>query len=212
MALPGPRPLASWTPRASGRMRGPVAAVADNGRGVGTRGAPAICVLSAPLSTPTTLGHGSPLYQEGGCSRLASVRRSSPSSSRGRLTAAAVRREREPPGATWRMGRRAGVRSQVAGPGSDFSEVPAQGRKPATLEPVAVPVCPPGPVAEARASLIICRQAWPGQPSLEAPDGFGAGLAGGELAAVAGAAFGVVAQLHDGHDVQHPVDAPVPGP
>ena len=128
------------------------------------------------------------------------------------LDGAAVRREREPPGATWRMDRRAGVGSQVAGPGSDFSEVPAQGCKPATLEPAAVPVCPPGPVAEARASLIICRQAWPGQPSLEAPDGFGAGLAGGELAAVAGAAFGVVAQLHDGHDVQHPVNAPVPGP
>jgi hypothetical protein len=60
--------------------------------------------------------------------------------------------------------------------------------------------------------LIICRYTWPGQPSFEAPDGFHGCLAGGELAAVAGAAFGVVAQLHDGHDVQYPVDAPVPGP
>ena len=38
------------------------------------------------------------------------------------------------------------------------------------------------------------------------------GLAGGDLAPVVGAAFGVVAELDDGHDVQHPVDPPVPGP
>jgi hypothetical protein len=51
-----------------------------------------------------------------------------------------------------------------------------------------------------------------GQPPFDAAQRFHAGLAGGQLAAVIGAAFGVVAQLHDGHDVQHPVDAPVPGP
>jgi hypothetical protein len=49
------------------------------------------------------------------------------------------------------------------------------------------------------------------QAALEAPQGFHRGFAGGELAPVVGAAFGVVADLHDGHDVQHPVDPPVPG-
>src|SRR5439155_9585559 len=42
--------------------------------------------------------------------------------------------------------------------------------------------------------------------------GFHRALARGEFAAVVGAALGVVAQLDDGHDVQDPVDAPVPGP
>jgi len=51
-----------------------------------------------------------------------------------------------------------------------------------------------------------------GQPPFDAAQRFHAGLAGGELAAVVGAAFGVVAELDDGHDVQHPLDAPVPGP
>ncbi len=48
-----------------------------------------------------------------------------------------------------------GVGSLVAGPGSDFSEVPAAGCEPAALEPVAVPTCPPGPAAWARASRAI---------------------------------------------------------
>ena len=43
----------------------------------------------------------------------------------------------------------------VAGPGSDFSEVPAAGCQPAALEPVAAPVCPPGPAALVRASRTI---------------------------------------------------------
>ena len=51
----------------------------------------------------------------------------------------------------------AGVGSLAAGPGSDFSEVPAAGCEPAALEPVAAPTCPPGPVAAARASAIIWR-------------------------------------------------------
>jgi len=51
-----------------------------------------------------------------------------------------------------------------------------------------------------------------GQPSFERTHGFHGGLAGGEFASVVGAAFGVVAQLDDGHDVQGAVDAPVPGP
>ena len=40
-----------------------------------------------------------------------------------------------------------------------MSEVPALGCKPAALEPVAAPTCPPGPVAFARASVIIWWQA-----------------------------------------------------
>ena len=63
-----------------------------------------------------TYSHGSPLCQEDGCSRLVSVRRSSPSSSRGRLTTAAVRRGGEAPGATWRVGSTCWRR--VAGGGS----------------------------------------------------------------------------------------------
>ena len=50
-----------------------------------------------------------------------------------------------------------------------------------------------------------------GQSSFQAAHGFHRGLAGGELAPVVATAFGVVAQLDDGHDVQDPVDAPVPG-
>src|SRR5918995_4900770 len=38
------------------------------------------------------------------------------------------------------------------------------------------------------------------------------GLPGGLALVVVGAAFCRVAQLHDRHDVQHPVDPPVPGP
>jgi hypothetical protein len=38
------------------------------------------------------------------------------------------------------------VECLVAGPGSDFSEVPALGCESVALEPVAAPVCPPGPV------------------------------------------------------------------
>jgi hypothetical protein len=45
------------------------------------------------------------------------------------------------------------------GPGSDFSEVPAAGCKPAALEPVAAPRCPPGPAALAPASRTIWWQA-----------------------------------------------------
>jgi hypothetical protein len=37
-------------------------------------------------------------------------------------------------------------------------------------------------------------------------------LPAASLRSVVGAAFGVVAQLDDGHDVQDPVDAPVAGP
>jgi hypothetical protein len=50
-----------------------------------------------------------------------------------------------------------------------------------------------------------------GKPPLEGADRFHRGLPGGELAPVVDPAFGVVAQLHDRHDVQHPVDPPVPG-
>jgi hypothetical protein len=48
-----------------------------------------------------------------------------------------------------------GIGSLVAGPGSDFSEEPVLGFEPAALEPVAAPLCPPGPVAAARASVVI---------------------------------------------------------
>src|ERR1051326_8726626 len=51
-----------------------------------------------------------------------------------------------------------------------------------------------------------------GQAAFEGAHGFHRGLALGEPAPVAGAAFGVVAELDDGHDVQDPVDAPVAAP
>ena len=48
-----------------------------------------------------------------------------------------------------------------------------------------------------------------GEPTLEGAHGFHGCLPGGNLAVVVGAAFAVaVAQLHDGHDVQDPGDAP----
>jgi hypothetical protein len=47
------------------------------------------------------------------------------------------------------------------------------------------------------------------RPSFEAANGFHVGLAGGDFASVVGAAFGVVAQRDDGHDVQHSVDPAV---
>jgi hypothetical protein len=50
-----------------------------------------------------------------------------------------------------------------------------------------------------------------GQASFQAAQGFHRGLAGGEFPPVVGAAFGVVADLDDRHDVQDPVQAPVPG-
>jgi hypothetical protein len=50
-----------------------------------------------------------------------------------------------------------------------------------------------------------------GQASFEAAQGFHRGLAGGELASVVGAALGVVAQLHDGGDVDDVVDPAVAG-
>jgi hypothetical protein len=49
-----------------------------------------------------------------------------------------------------------------------------------------------------------------GQAALEAAQGLHGSLAGGELAPVVGAAFGVVADLHDGLDVQDAIDPPVP--
>jgi hypothetical protein len=51
-----------------------------------------------------------------------------------------------------------------------------------------------------------------GQASFEAAQGFHRGLAGGEFASVVGAAFGVVADLDDGHDVQDSVQATIAGP
>jgi hypothetical protein len=50
-----------------------------------------------------------------------------------------------------------------------------------------------------------------GQASFEAAQGFHRGLAGGELASVVGAALGVVAQLHDGGDVDDVVHPAVAG-
>jgi hypothetical protein len=51
-----------------------------------------------------------------------------------------------------------------------------------------------------------------GQASFQGAHGLPAGLSGGAFAVVVGASFGVVAELAVGHDVQDPVDAPVPGP
>ena len=49
-----------------------------------------------------------------------------------------------------------------------------------------------------------------GQTPLQAPQGLHRCLAGGELASVVGAAFGVVTDLHDRRDVQDVVHPPVP--
>jgi hypothetical protein len=51
-----------------------------------------------------------------------------------------------------------------------------------------------------------------GESPFQAAHGFHRNLARGELAPEVCAAFGVMAQLDDGHDMQHPIDAPVPGP
>jgi hypothetical protein len=51
-----------------------------------------------------------------------------------------------------------------------------------------------------------------GQPSFEGAHGLHRRPAGGESAPVVGAAWRIAAELDDGHDVQDPVDAPVPGP
>jgi hypothetical protein len=50
-----------------------------------------------------------------------------------------------------------------------------------------------------------------GQASFQAAEGFSGCLALGEFASVVGAAFGVVAELDDGHDVEDSVDASVAG-
>ncbi|HEY5455279.1 MAG TPA: hypothetical protein VIJ96_07405 [Acidothermaceae bacterium] len=50
-----------------------------------------------------------------------------------------------------------------------------------------------------------------GQASFQAAHRFHGGFAGGDFPVVVAASFRVGAQLHDGRDVQHPVDAPVPG-
>ena len=50
-----------------------------------------------------------------------------------------------------------------------------------------------------------------GESSFQAAHGFHGGLAGGLLAVVVVAADPGVAQLDGGHDVQDPVDLPVPG-
>jgi hypothetical protein len=50
-----------------------------------------------------------------------------------------------------------------------------------------------------------------GESSFQAAQGLHWRLGFGELAAVVGPAFGVVADLHDGGDVQQVVQSPVPG-
>jgi hypothetical protein len=80
-----------------------------------------------------------------------------------------------------------------------------------TLDFSVVPECPPGPVTSALSwSWSMCRQATLDRRRLRhgvAPSRFPGGFAG----VVVGAAFGWVAQLDDGHDVQGPVDPPVAG-
>jgi hypothetical protein len=51
-----------------------------------------------------------------------------------------------------------------------------------------------------------------GEASFERAHGLHRGLAGGLLGVEVGTSLGRVPQLDDGHDVQCPVDAPVPGP
>jgi hypothetical protein len=50
-----------------------------------------------------------------------------------------------------------------------------------------------------------------GQAAFERAHGFHRGFPGGDFSVVIGAAFGGVAELDHGHDVQHAVDLPVPG-
>jgi hypothetical protein len=50
-----------------------------------------------------------------------------------------------------------------------------------------------------------------GQPAFQRPHGHHGRQSAGSPCVVAGAAFGLVPQLDDRHDVQDPVDAPVPG-
>jgi hypothetical protein len=51
-----------------------------------------------------------------------------------------------------------------------------------------------------------------GEASFERAHGLHRGLAGGLLGVEVGTSLGRVPQLDDGHDVQCPIDAPVPGP
>ena len=69
----------------------------------------------------------------------------------------------------------------MAGPGSDFSEVPALGCKPAAREPAAAPRCPAGPVAAPGAGdhLVIDDVR---QPAFEGAHRFAGCLRGGDFA------------------------------
>jgi hypothetical protein len=102
----------------------------------------------------------------------------------------------------------------LAGPGSGLSEEPTSGVRSVTPDCRVVPDCPPGPGRFA--SFVVGEHPAVddvGQPSFEGADGFHRGLAGGFLGVeVDAAAFGGVAELDHGHDVQGSVDPPVGGP
>ncbi len=99
-----------------------------------------------------------------------------------------------------------------AGPGCGLSEEPMSGVRSVTPELCVVPDCPPR--ARRFSSFLVGGHAGEddvGQASFEGAHGHHrrhpAGLAG----VVVDAACGLVPELDDGHDVQCPVDPPVPG-
>ena len=99
----------------------------------------------------------------------------------------------------------------LTGPGSDFSEEPVWGSEPATLESVSFPRCPPGPVPRCSIrSLSILLEDDVGEPAFDAAHRCHRGFDVGFLAVVVVAALARVPELDAGHDVQHPVDLPVP--
>ena len=74
--------------------------------------------------------------------------------------------------------------SLAAGPGSDFSEVPALGCKPAALEPVAAPRCPPGPRYCCPGGSDHLAAGDVGEPAFQGAHRFHRRLPGGDLAVV----------------------------
>ena len=99
----------------------------------------------------------------------------------------------------------------VAGPGSGLSEEPTLGCESVTLESESFPCCPPGPVtvqAQGVVEHLLVDEVE--QPALDAPHGLHGCLPRGLLAFEVVAALAGVADLAAGHDVQHPVDLPVP--
>src|SRR2546421_3721646 len=99
----------------------------------------------------------------------------------------------------------------VAGTGSGLAEGPVFGVRPVTLDCRVVPCALPGlPLA---LSLVGDHAGIDdiGEPSFECAHGLHRSFPGCFFGIEEGAAFGGIAQLHDGHDVQDTVDSAIPG-